>query len=288
MPTNNFFQDYSIGSQESSLVEDLIIESIQIHGVNVYYIPRESATGNIDKLYGEDTLSKFTQAYHMEAYVESTEGFDGQGEFLSKFGLDMNNQAELIVSIRRFGEATSQQFVRPREGDLVYLGFKPNLFEIKYVTDKTEFFQLGKLYFYKLRLEAFRYGNESIDTGITDVDDIGREVGFRIAFVLGSGSGNYQIAEQVYQGTSFATATAVADVASWDHPTKDLQVINIVGEFVANTNIVGVVSGASYQLTSYDDMQDENGGLIVNQEVNDEANTIIDFSEENPFSENLP
>lgn len=288
MATNNFFQDHKHVSQEQSLVEDLLIESIQIHGIDCYYIPRESATGHIDLLYGEDNLSKFEFAYPIEMYVDRVEGFDGQGELLAKFGLQLNNQADLIVSIKRFDEATGSQYARPREGDLVYMGFKPNLFEIKYVEDKTEFFQLGKLYFYKLRVEAFRYGNESIDTGIGDIDQVERDVAQRLQLTMGSGSGNYQIAEQVYQGSSYATATAIAEVAEWSNPSKVLDIIGIAGDFVAGVNIVGVISGATYQLTSYDDLTDDNSPMQTNRTLQDEANTTINFSESNPFSESTP
>jgi len=288
MPVSPYFQDTEFGSQEASLVEDMVIEAIQVTGRNAYYIPRESATGAIDHLFGEDNLSKFSNAFLIEVYVDRVEGFDGQGELLSKFGLQLNNQMDLVMSIRRFKDATDYQYERPREGDLIYLDLKPGLFEIKYVEDKSDFYQLGKLYTYKLRVELFRYGNETIDTGVEPIDDIEANVGYKLAFTMGTGTGNYQAGELVYQGPAFATATGVAEVASWDHPSKILNVINIAGDFVANTNIVGVLSAASYSLTSYDDLTDQNSGMNANRTIQDEANSTIDFSESNPFSESTP
>lgn len=279
--TNPFFQEH-LWSGEQSLVEDLLIEAIQIHGLDVYYIARDSATGFIDPLYGEDVLSKFTRAYPIEMYVDRADGFDGSGELMSKFGIVINNQVDWVVSIRRFNEATQNQFIRPREGDLIYFPLKPAVFEIKYVADKTEFYQLQKLFFYKLSTEIFKFGEEDMQTGIQDIDDFGRTTGYELAFTLGAGSGNYVVGETV------SANGASARVSSWNAPIKMLNVIDIVGPFSTNTTITGTTSNAAYTLVSYDDLVNLNIPEMINRPVSNSANTIIDFSEQNPFSQSNP
>lgn len=281
MGTNHYFQEYHY-SGEQNLVEDLIIEAIQIYGRNIYYVPRESATGLIDALYGEDVLSYFTKAYPMEMYIDRTDGFDASGALMSKFGLEVNNQVEWIVSIRRFKKATNNQFERPREGDLIYFREKPALFEIKYVNDKAEFYQLGKLYFYKLTSELFKYGQEPINTGVEEIDNLEYKVAYRLEFNLGTGTGQYIVGEKITSGS------ASAEVASWDDPSNKLTVVNIKGIFAAGENIIGAASGATYTLSSYDDLVDLDDNQNANKTIREEANTIIDFSETNPFGDSRP
>ena len=280
MATNHFFQEHHY-SGEQEMVEDLVIEAIQIHGIDVYYVPRASATGLTDALYGEDILSKFISAYPIEMYIDRTDAFDATGELMTKFGMMMNNQVDFVVSIRRFGQLGTN-LERPREGDLIYFRQKPALFEIKFVADKTEFYQLHKLFFYKLTTELFKYGQETIDTGIDEIDTIDREVSYRLAFNMGAGVGNYTVGEKVTQ------ASASATVASWDAPSKVLTVIDIDGQFADNVNVVGALSGASYTLTSYDDLVDLDDDQNANKMIRDVANTTLDFSESNPFGDSQP
>lgn len=160
-------------SSEQNLLEDLIIESLSIYGQTLYYLPRQYV--NKDVILGEDTLSKFTNAYPIEMYFENISQFDGQGPFLQKFGLFMEQSATLTVSRRRWQQLVGQYgstFVpgRPNEGDLLYFPLTKGLFEIKFVQHQDPFYQLGKLYVYKLQVELFQYASEKIDTGIPEID----------------------------------------------------------------------------------------------------------------------
>ena len=160
-------------NNEQSLIEDLIIESLNIYGQNVYYIPRKYV--NKDQILGEDTLSKFQHAYPIEMYFDNVDNYDGQGAFIQKFGLMMEQSATLTVARRRWNQLIGQYGntilgTRPVEGDLIYFPLTKSLFEIKFVKHQDPFYQLGKLYVYKLQVELFQYSSERIDTGIAEID----------------------------------------------------------------------------------------------------------------------
>ena len=158
---------------EQYLLEDLIIESISIWGQDFYYIPRVLVAK--DNILGEDRLSQFKTAFPVEMYLETVDGFEGQGAFIQKFGLMMEQSATLTVSRRRWDQligryGVSQLPNRPAEGDLLFFPLTGGLFEIKFVQHQDPFYQLGKLYVYKLSVELFQYSSEKIDTGIEEVD----------------------------------------------------------------------------------------------------------------------
>lgn len=177
MPINpymNFSQynsDSSLNS-EQSLMQDLIIECIQIHGMEIYYIPR--TLNKIDQIFGEDILSSFDKYYPVEVYFDSNLGFNGEGNFLTKFGLEIRKEASLLLSASRFNEVSGTLNSRPLEGDLIYIPMSKDLWEIKYADFHPEnfFFQLGKTPVWKLTIERFVYSNENIVTGNTEIDNI--------------------------------------------------------------------------------------------------------------------
>lgn len=157
---------------EQNLIEDLIIESIRIYGFDVWYIPR--TLGAKDELLNEDDLSTFNSAYMMEMYIKNVEGFGGDGDFLSKFGLRINDTMTLSVSIRRFNEdvGTYSEEIRPNEGDLIYFPLNRKMFEVKFVEHESIFYQMGALQMYDLRCELFEYSQERFNTGVYEVDSL--------------------------------------------------------------------------------------------------------------------
>ena len=158
-------------SSEQNLVEDLSIESIKINGRAMVYIPRQLI--NEDKLFGEDTEAKFDDGYEIEMYIQSVNGFEGDGDILSKFGIQINDRMDLVVARKRFEqEVTTYQseIVRPREGDLIFFPLSRTLFEINFVEHENPFYQLGKLYTYYLTCETFTYSHEDMDTGFSQID----------------------------------------------------------------------------------------------------------------------
>jgi hypothetical protein len=171
MPTNVYF---SHGTRnEQYLIEDLIIESLKIYGNEFFYIPRTLVSK--DNILGEDRLSEFTSSFPIEMYFENVDSLDGQGAFIQKFGLMMEQSATLVVARRRWDQLVGrygQTIIpnRPCEGDLIYFPLSKGLFEIKFVKHQDPFYQLGKLYVYKLQIELYQYSSERIDTGISEID----------------------------------------------------------------------------------------------------------------------
>lgn len=176
MPTNPYFNNYE-NSSEQNLIQDLLIESIKFYGVDVHWIPRISSSSS-DQVFGEDTLESFSFNRMIEMYIKNVEGFEGQGDFLSKFGLDIRDQITFTVSIRRFDQLDSG-YSRPREGDLIYFPFNKKLFEIQFVEHESMFYPMGTLPVYDLRCELFAYNQQSINTGIDEIDQIAQTSGPR-------------------------------------------------------------------------------------------------------------
>lgn len=172
MSTNNYFNNFSQQS-EQTLIDNLIVESIQIYGQNMYYVARN--INKLDKLYTEDTLSTYTNAYLLEFYIANISGFTGDRNFMSKFGVEIRDQIVFQVARTTFGRHVTQttpSITRPREGDLIYFPLNKKCFEIKFVEDKSNFYPLGVLPVYDLTCELFEYSSERFDTGVTEIDEI--------------------------------------------------------------------------------------------------------------------
>lgn len=155
------------------LIEDMIIQSIQITGFETYYIPRQM--NGIDGILTESSLSSYEHALPLEMYLENVQGFDGDNGMLSKFGIEINDSCTFVVARRRWdaevgrtGWSTSNQ--RPVEGDIVYLPMTKSFFEIKKVQAANPFYQLGKLFVYRLECELFQFASEDFNTGIEEID----------------------------------------------------------------------------------------------------------------------
>ena len=177
MATNFYFQSGIPGgrSSEQLLMEDIIIECLRIYGLDTYYIPR--STVNEDDILGEDVLNKYSSAYPLEMYMQNVTGFEGDGDLMSKFGVEIRDTATFIVSRRRWDEVIARSgdavlTTRPAEGDIIYFPLTKAFFEIKFVESTDPFFQVGKLYVYKLQCELMQYSSEVFDTGISEIDSI--------------------------------------------------------------------------------------------------------------------
>lgn len=171
MATNFFFNNFQ-SSQEQLLLENLIIESIRLYGQDMYYIPR--VLSNYDEVYGEDDQSRYENAYSIEMYIKSIDGFGGDGEFMSKFGIEIRDRVVFSVAQRIFndevGVNTTQ--VRPNEGDLIWFPLNQKCFQIKYVNKFEMFYPLGKLYTWEMNCELFEYSGEVFNTGIPELDKL--------------------------------------------------------------------------------------------------------------------
>lgn len=171
MSSNVYFSHGT--KNEQYVLEDLIIESIKTYGQTFYYMPRTMIAK--DEILGEDRMSIFKDAYPIDMYLESVDGFEGQGAFINKFGLMLEQSATLTLARRTWervvGKHTDIQLPnRPCEGDLLWFPLTNALFEIKFVQHQDPFYQLRKLYVYKLQVELFQYASEKIETGKKEID----------------------------------------------------------------------------------------------------------------------
>jgi hypothetical protein len=293
MATNQFFNPFPQGqiTSEQLLVEDLVIEAMKIYGMDVFYLPR-SSRDQVDYLFGEDTLKQYISAFPIEMYLENVTGMDGEGDFISKFGLEIRDEVSLLVSRRRFAATVAQN--RPNEGDLIYIPLVENFFEITFVeheNDQAMFYTLGRgrggnVYVYALKLKQFVFSNEVVETGIAEIDNQIRDHYPRTRVTLTSGSGTFVRDEIVYVGASLANATAQAIVHSFT-PNTHIDIYRVRGDFTTG-NITGNTSGALWSINTVSDtatMDDAFEDIVDNNRIETESDSIIDFSEVNPFGE---
>ena len=171
MATNTFFNNYS-QVQEQSLIDDLVIESIKQYGVDVIYMSR--AIKGRDKIFNEDDFPEYNEIFGFEVYVKNMEGFEGEGDFLSKFGLEIRDTLTLTVANRTFERYVTREvveLVRPREGDLVYFPLNEKIFEIKYVEHESIFYQMGQTQVFDIQCELIEYANQRFNTGHPSIDN---------------------------------------------------------------------------------------------------------------------
>ena len=295
MATNSYFTRQN---SERNVVEDLTIESIKIHGLDMVYIPRTLV--NEDTIFGEDTLSKFTAGNYIEMYLESVDGFGGDGDFYSKFGLEIRDTVSLVVSKKRFETVMSSTTTKPREGDLIYFPLSKGLFEIKFVEHENPFYQLGKLYTYKLSCELFTYSQEEIDTGFSDVDSLeDNRKEFSVKLTLGprisaSTNSDFHEGETVYQvQQQFQGAAAFADATTTNNLLHISGISGPVNTGGGSDTIKGQDSTAEYLLSTSTTttviIPTEGTGDVAGDnemiEFEIDKDGIFDFTDIDPFSE---
>jgi hypothetical protein len=290
MSTNLYFNNFPKNiTSEQLLVEDLVIESLKIHGMDVYYMPRTSRD-TVDYIFGEDTLKQYVAAYPLEMYLENVTGMEGEGDFISKFGLEIRDEVQLLVSRRRFASTVPQ--IRPNEGDLIYVPLVQNFFEITFVeheNDQAMFYTLGRgrggnVYVYGLKLKQFVFSNEIIETGISEIDEQIRDEYPRTKITISAGSGTYLNDEFVYLGANLSVATAQALVYDFV-PNTYLEVYRTIGTFGSGT-LKGNTSNAQWTISTVDTMTVMNTAfedIQDNARIEAESDGIIDWTETNPF-----
>ena len=190
MATNFYFRNYD-ASNEQTLIQDLVIESIKIYGEDMFYIPR--TLNNYDPLFGADDRSSYEQAILVEMYIKSVDGFTGDGNFMSKFGLQIRDQVVFSVAQRTFAQEVGSVInqTRPNEGDLIFFPLNDKCFQIKYVNKQEFFYPLGTLPTWEVTCELFEYSNEVMNTGIPSIDKLQTDFSMNIYdWVLLDESGN--------------------------------------------------------------------------------------------------
>lgn len=187
MATNPYFSQGR--KSEQNLYEDLIIESLKMYGQDVYYLPRELV--NKDLIFSDDNVSRFEQAYKIEMYIENIEGFDGEGDLFTKFGVEIRDAATFIVArkrwnsvVKRFEETVDNPYYRPKEGDVIFLPLSNSMFQIEKVEDESPFYQLQNLPTFRMRCELFEYNDEDFDTGVVAVDKVEDNYAYQYVLTL--------------------------------------------------------------------------------------------------------
>ena len=156
---------------EQHLIEDLVVESIKIYGVDTWFLPR--TINAKDDILNEDDLSSFDDAYQVEMYVKNVDSFEGEGDFLSKFGLQIRDSITLTIAQRTYNQEVGLNSAvnRPREGDLIYLPLNKKYFVVQHVEHEAIFYQMGSLQTYDLRCDLFEYSGERFKTGQPELDN---------------------------------------------------------------------------------------------------------------------
>ena len=283
-------------NSEQNVVENLIIECLQIYGQEMFYIPRTLVSK--DEILGEDRLSEFKNAYPIEMYFENVDGFGGNGAFMSKFGLMIEQSATLVVARKRWQQAVAQygQTIlpnRPAEGDLLYFPLTGGLFEIKFVQHQNPFYQIGKLYTYKLDIELFQYASERIDTNYSiindfeslktfDIDPSVTKFGMIDSIRVTNMGENYTTATVTITSATGKGAAAIAEISS-----GSISAINVTnpgtGYKDATVIIAGDGSDAIATATLINDI-DKVESYGDNNSFKREAESFI-FNDRNPFGE---
>ena len=289
MSTNPYFESsYSAREADQELFDELIIESIQVYGRNYYYLPRTLT--NFDKFFGEDAQSAFKSAAVCEMYLESIQGWEGDGSFISNFGMEIRDEATLVVSRKRFAESIGSKFdlVYPREGDVIVF---PNevdkylrAFEISWVEDDPTFYQLGNLNTFRLKVRVFEFNGETFDTGIENIDAYNRYASSQRLKLKENGVGEYIIGETITQGNNFKSTVLAHNAIKHElvitsNTHEDAQAHNPDGY----TPIIGHQSDARWVL---EDVDNDTVHLPIsdNKVVRDELKDLISTKEHNPFS----
>ena len=281
MATNVFF-NHAVNT-EQHLYEDLVVESLRMYGHECFYLPREVVEE--DTILNEDVQSRFGDAYSVEMYIENVEGFEGEGDLMSKFGVSVRDTATFVLSLRSWERFISLDSnlatsLRPNEGDLVYFPMSGSMFEIKFVEHENPFYQVGKLFVFKLQCELFEYSGEDFDTNVTDIDLIEDEQAYYIDLTMAAGgSGNYVNNENIT-----LSSVVVGEVISWNPVTRNLRIRDNTKTLVVGDVLVGADGNASHTISSIVDvMTMGNDGTADNLDFETKADGYLDFSETNPF-----
>ena len=177
MSTNFYFNNFQ-SSQEQNLIEDLVIESIKIYGHEVFYCPRTIV--NEEKIFKEDELASFNNAYSIEMYIKNVEGFEGEGDFLSKFGLQIRDRITFTVARRTFADEVTGG-TRPKEGDMIFFPLTSKGYVVRFVEHEAIFYQMGSLQTFDIVCELFEFNQETFNTGVDIIDDTYNDLSFAMA-----------------------------------------------------------------------------------------------------------
>jgi hypothetical protein len=304
----NVFFNHAVKT-EQNLYEDLIIEAMEIYGLQVYYLPRKIT--RLDNLLNEDIASEFGDAYMITMYLEDLDqGYGGEQTIMSKFGLEIRDTSNWVVA-----KKTWENFIgvqnntviagRPNEGDLIYIPLTNSFHEIRFVEHESPFYQLGNIFVYKLQCETFEFANEKFNTGVEEIDSVEDIYAFAQRILISDGN-----------GIQFLPDEDVRQLVGYDNENQPIYLYANIGEVdyisTISANVTlnqirsssgtarffapsgssvvrrleGLTSGAIWGIASVEDsMTLPNDPDADNLSFEQEADDILDFSESNPFGE---
>lgn len=292
MAKSQYFTQFGGTENEQTLIQDLVDEQIQLFGQDVIYVPK---TMLIDKTLNDVILSKFEDKVMIEMMLINVEGFGGSGAVaMSKFGLKLSDEITYAVSKRRWinyveTEIDTRVPNRPNEGDLLYVPMTNNLYEIKFVEREVPFYQLGKNYIFSLTCELIENADTYFDTGDSLIDTLTQESHVFPVTVKVGGTGTFTVGEEVRQTYTVdgSPVTTKATVAEWVPATRKLRLTYINGVLKPNVALVGQESAASWIVDTFSTIEFEidNYDNDQNKIMETQADSILDFTEGNPFGE---
>ena len=266
---------------------------MKIYGQDVYYLPRDIV--NEDTILGEDVQSSYNSSHKVEMYIENTDGFDGEGDLFTKFGVEIRDEATFVVSKTRWKEMVlrydnEMTGERPREGDVIYLALSKSFFKITHVEHESPFYQLSNLPTFKLRCEKFEYADENFDTG-NAIDQEAEKYAYVYKLTMDSSGPGYKIGETIQQTLADGTNNT-GEVFAWNDSSNVLDVIhvgNTSGSFSNLVTGIAVLGNDSRAFCTPTAITQSIEGSKTEQ--NDQFETtatdmsFLDFTESNPFGD---
>ena len=260
-----------------------------MYGQDLYYLPRTIVNEN--QIFGEDVPSQFNNSYKIEMYIENTEGFDGEGDLFTKFGVEIRDEATFIVSRKRWNHTVGQANneitgERPREGDILYLPMTNSMFEVMHVEHESPFYQLANLPTYKMRCQLFEYSGEDLDTGVDVIDGIEVDHNYTFELTVSNAVGDFAVGEMAEQVLSSGVKIK-GEVSGWTSSENKLSLIHVGaddGKFhlpVPDLSIRGIDTNATAMVTLSTEVND----LHDNEQNEFFGGDFLDFSEANPFGD---
>jgi hypothetical protein len=290
MATNIYFN--AGVKSEQNLYEDIVIESLKMYGQDVYYIPRDIV--NKDPVFADDIPSRFNSSYRIEMYIENNQGFDGQGDLFTKFGVEIRDQATFIVARKRWSQTVKRYDneitgIRPREGDLIFLTLSNSLFEIMKVDHEQPFYQLNNLPTYRMQCELFEYNDEQLNTGIDSIDDIETRGYIMNLTLQDSDATDFVIGNTITQALP-SGVIVTGEIVGYNDSDNVVSIAHIGSddslfhEFVTAVKVTTTsTSGSTFvrTVTAVNELLNDLGAQ--NNDFKNESLDFVDFSESNPF-----
>lgn len=279
---------------EQNLYEDIVIESLKIYGQDVYYLPRDTVFE--DRIFGDEIPARYNSSYKIEMYIDNIEGFDGEGDLFTRFGVEIRDEATFVVSRRRWDQTVGGDndinSERPREGDLIYLPLSKSMFQITHVEHELPFYQLANLPVFKCRAQLFDYNSEDFDTGVEEIQDIEKNHAYTYLLkIQGADINNrkpIEVGTTITQNQSGILVTA--EVAKYSDSDGTMHAVNLGSSdgtfklFLADSTVTVDSSTNIHTLQTVSELNK----LSENEQNTDFGSfgdDFLDFSESNPFGD---